>query len=89
MKLRTTAAQIAHGTDHMPATALVMRVAVVLFGTGVTLTLSNPWLAALTGAITAVSGVVALWELRDAAVECEQDADDVEDQGETGFGTAA
>lgn len=86
--LHTTTHRIAHGTDHMPATALVMRVAVVLFGTGMALTISNPWIAALCAAITAVSGVVALWELHDAAVECEESGDDVEDQGDE-FGTAA
>ena len=82
---RVTALRITHGTHHMPGPALLMRVAITLFGTGVTLT-TEGWLGVFAGAMTVVSGVVTLWELRDAALDCEADFD--EDQGDE-FGTAA
>lgn len=76
---RTINTRISHGTAHMPAPALVMRIAVILFGTGVTC-VTGGWFSLLAGAITVVSGVVSLWELHDAAVECEQEYGPDEDQ---------
>ena len=89
MNLRTTTHRIVHGTEHMPAHALILRTAVVLFGTAVTLTNFDALFGILAATITAVAAFVTFWELHDAAVECEQESEDVEDQGETGFGTAA
>lgn len=86
--MSTLIARIAHGTDHMPATALAMRVLVVLFGTGLAIVHSDPWVGALTGTTALAAGVISLIELRNAAIECEQAGDDNQDQGETGFGWA-
>lgn len=85
---RVTALRIAHGTHHMPGHALLMRVAVILFGTGVSIT-TDGWYSVMAAAMSVLCWVVTLWELRDAALDCEQDLDD-EDQGdEDEFGTAA
>lgn len=87
---RVTVLRIAHGTHHMPAPALVMRIAVILFGTGVSIT-TDGWYSVMAAAMSVLCWVVTLWELHDAAIDCESEFGD-EDQGdepETGFGTAA
>lgn len=90
---RVIGLRVAHGTHHMPGHALLMRVAVILFGTGVSIT-TDSWFSVMAAAMSVLCWVVTLWELHDAAIDCEQDqGDDTdEDQGdeaETGFGRAA
>ncbi|MFE1081736.1 hypothetical protein ACFW31_24640 [Nocardiopsis alba] len=90
MNLRTAAGRISHGTKHIPAPALFLRIAVVLFGAGTTLTVSDPVFGLLAAAITTVAGAVTLWELHDAAVECDGEAgEDGSGHNESGFGEAA
>lgn len=93
MNLRTNARRIGHGTKHMPIPDLVMRIAAVLFGLYITLTTSDPWLWVPAGVITFVAAVSALWELSDAAIECEESNDDGgedhPDENGDEFGTAA
>lgn len=89
MDLHTMTRRIIHGTDHMPARDGLLRVAVILFGAAVTLTITDPWFGFLAGTITAVAGVTTLWELHDTAIECETTDEDEDQADETGFGTAA
>ncbi|MFE9247091.1 hypothetical protein [Nocardiopsis sp. NPDC006938] len=86
----TTALRILHGGYHVSARDGILRAAVLMFCLATTLVIEDQTFALLAGLLTGVMAITALWELHDAGVECERlDDEDQDDEGETGFGTAA
>ena len=81
MNLRTITNRIAHGTvHHMNETDIAWRTTAVVFGTAVTLTISDPWFKVLCGAVTAAAGVITLMEFYLEGADCE--AEDLRKQEE-------
>ena len=84
--------RVAHGTQHMRTADLVWRLATLavgITGTGYLVATEQTPFAVITAVMTVLVTVVTALELYAVAVICDRGADEVEDQDDDEFGTAA